>query len=190
MNEYSTPDLYKALYEEYFCPCQNQQQDLPHYQDLLLPQPLLLLLLCENPRKLGNQIVRSRTGDLIFVARDTGLLAASSSSWLSCSKMYFHSWMSFSSTSYLVNISCLTYQHFPAQSIFFLFSAINLRDLVDSHPLTDAVNLAAGRGSICLNLGFLTSFLVPEYFLADQFLTRLMGNVADVDMMDRSKLRT
>ena len=77
-----------------------------------------------------------------------------------------------------------------SSSIHFLLVLCNLRDLVDSHPLTDAVNLAAGRGSICLNLGFLTSFLVPEYFLADQFLTSLMGNVADVDMMDRSKLRT
>ena len=37
MNEfYLTPDLYIALYEEYFRPCQHQQQDLLH-QSLLPP---------------------------------------------------------------------------------------------------------------------------------------------------------
>ena len=37
MNEYYlTPDLYIALYEEYFRPCQHQQQDLLH-QSLLPP---------------------------------------------------------------------------------------------------------------------------------------------------------
>ena len=140
---YLTPDLYIALYEEYFRPCQHQQ-DLLH-QSLLPPvtetmsagdggdgvallveamviirtfltemlRPLLLdkvglllltqplLLLRESPRILGNQIRRSKTGDLcgrrLWSARSFLLLLLVG---LGSSKMYFHSWMSFSSTSY------------------------------------------------------------------------------------------
>ena len=158
MNEYLIPDL--GLYEEYFCPCHQHQQDLfdqslltpvtetmsagddgdgvvlgqSHgcHQDLLdrddgrhdlvcigccqlgdLLRPLLLdkvglllltqplLLLRESPRILGNQIRRSKTGDLcgrrLWSARSFLLFLLVG---LGSSKMYFHSWMSFSSTSY------------------------------------------------------------------------------------------
>ena len=50
-----------------------------------------------------------------------------------------------------------------SSSVCFLLVLCNLRDFVDSHPLTNAANLAAGRGPIRLNFSLLTSFLVPEY---------------------------